>query len=229
MTIDQAFNAAIDYYDDWMKKALPNYTDLFQTAQALIPFAPEASIAVLDLGAGTGLFSKHVLDKYPCARFVLYDVADKMLEVARARFAPYPAQFDYVVGDYRTLQVPHTFDLVISSLSLHHLADDEKAALFRTVYGVLRPPGLFINIDQIRGETAYLRDLYWQHWLDQVRRLEPSAERIQASMDRRLTYDRDASLGDQLAWLKAAGFANVDCVYKNYFVGVFLGMKTGLE
>jgi tRNA (cmo5U34)-methyltransferase len=225
MTVDQAFNAAIDYYDDWMKKALPNYNDLFGSAQMLIPFDLERPIEVLDLGAGTGQFSKHVLEKYPHAMFVLYDLADKMLEVAKDRFQSTLSQFEFVVGDYRTLQVSHDFDLVISSLSIHHLADGEKQALFRSIYGVLRKPGLFINIDQVRGETAYLRDVYWKFWLNQVRQREPSEKRIQESIDRRVTYDQDALMVDQLRWLMEAGFVNVDCVYKNFFVGVFLAMK----
>jgi tRNA (cmo5U34)-methyltransferase len=225
MPIDQAFNASIAYYDDWMEKALPNYDEIFRTAQEIIPFAAQAEIDVLDLGAGTGLFSQHVLDKYPRGRFVLYDLADKMLSVAKERFQNAPQQFELIVGDYRAIQVSHDFDLVISSLSIHHLSDEEKQALFKAIYGLLRSPGMFINIDQIRGETEYLRDLYWRHWLEQVRRAEPSEQRIQESIERRTTYDRDALLSDQLAWLREAGFANVDCVYKNYFVGVFMAMK----
>lgn len=225
MTVDQAFNASVDYYDDWMKKALPNYDDLFGSAQKLISFAPSLPIDVLDLGAGTGLFSRHVLEKFPHARFVLYDLADKMLEVAKDRFQACLSQFKFVIGDYRTLRVTHDFDLVISSLSIHHLMDDEKQALFRAIYGVLRKPGLFINIDQIRGETTYLREVYWNYWLTQVRQRESSEKRIQESVDRRMAYDRDALLADQLRWLKEAGFMNVDCVYKNFFVGVFLAMK----
>jgi tRNA (cmo5U34)-methyltransferase len=200
MPIDQAFNASIDYYDDWMRKALPNYNDIFKTAQELIPFPPAAAIDVLDLGAGTGLFASHVLEKYSHGRFLLYDVANKMLEVAKDRFRAYPEQFEYRVGDYRNLQVSHDFDLVVSSLSIHHLSDDEKRDLFRAIYGVLRKPGLFINVDQIRGETPFLRELYWNHWLAQVRQREPSETRIEESIDRRLTYDRDVSLGDQLLW-----------------------------
>ena len=225
MTIDQAFNASIDYYDDWMKKALPNYDDIFGTAQKLISFAPATPIDVLDLGAGTGLFSKHVLEKYPQARFVLYDLAGKMLDVAKDRFRACSQQFEFIIGDYRTLQVSREFDLVVSSLSIHHLTDDEKQALFHAIYGALREPGLFINVDQIRGETAYLREVYWNDWLGQVRQREPSEKRIQDSIDRRVTYDRDALMADQLRWLAEAGFVNVDCVYKHHFVGVFLAMK----
>ena len=225
MTIDQAFNASVEYYDDWMKKALPNYDDLFGTAVSVIPFDTKAQIDVLDLGAGTGLFSKHVLEKYPQARFILYDVADKMLELAQERFRQQHSQFSYIVGDYRNLQVTNEFDLVISSLSIHHLADAEKVMLFRSVHKILRKPGVFINIDQVRGETTYLQDLYWGYWLSQVRRVEESEERIQESINRRMTYDKDALLVDQLQWLREAGFVNVDCVYKNYFVGVFLACK----
>jgi tRNA (cmo5U34)-methyltransferase len=225
MSIHQAFNASVAYYDDWMRKALPNYDDLFGTAKKLIPFDPGLPIEVLDLGAGTGLFASHVLEKMPHARFVLIDVADKMLAVARDRFQSCLPQFEFVIADYRSLQVSHDFDLVISSLSIHHLMDDEKQSLFKTVYGVLRKPGLFINVDQIRGETAFLRELYWNAWLTQVRQREPSETRIQESIDRRRTYDHDASLADQLRWLAEAGFVNVDCVYKNFFMGVFLGMK----
>jgi tRNA (cmo5U34)-methyltransferase len=225
MTIDEAFNATVDYYDDWMMRALPNYVDLFGTAVELMPFEPGASIQVLDLGAGTGLFSKHVLKKYPQASFVLYDLAEKMLAVARERFDDHAPQFKYVVGDYRQLQGMEEYDLVISSLSIHHLSDMEKQALFDSIYQVLRKGGRFLNIDQIRGETQYLRDLYWNHWLAQVRREGFSEERIQESIDRRVPYDREALLEDQLRWLKDSGFVNVDCVYKNFFVGVFLAIK----
>lgn len=225
MTIGQAFNATIEYYDEWMEAALLNYRDLFETAQALIPFDRQTPIEVLDLGAGTGLFSKQVLAKYPHALFVLYDLADKMLDVAKGRFSQQAQQFSYVIGDYRHIQTAQMFDLVISSLSIHHLADGEKRALFGDIYKLLRPGGLFINVDQIRGETPDLQALYWSHWLDRVRQAGFAEARIQESVVRRQTYDQDALLADQLQWLKEAGFVNVDCIYKNYFVGVFLGVK----
>jgi len=148
-----------------------------------------------------------------------------MLGVARERFAARAAQFEYVVGDYRQLTGTEAYDLVISSLSIHHLSDEEKQALFGGIHRILRKGGRFINIDQIRGETQFLRDLYWNHWLAQVRRAGFSEERIQESIDRRIPYDREALLEDQLRWLKESGFVNVDCVYKNFFVGVFLAIK----
>jgi tRNA (cmo5U34)-methyltransferase len=225
MTIDQAFDRTVAYYDDWMKKALPGYDDLLAMATEVMPFAGDAPIRVLDLGAGTGLFSQHVLQKYPNATFTLTDVAAKMLEVAEQRFTDQAGRFEFVVEDYRNLQVVEDFDLVISSLSIHHLTDEEKKRLCQQIHAALRRDGVFVNVDQIKGETEYLQNLYWELWLRHVRASGASEEQIRESIERRTTYDQDAFLADQLQWLREAGFKNVDCVYRHTFVGVFLAMK----
>ncbi len=225
MAIDQAFNETIDYYDGWIRKAVPGYDEMFAIAKELLPFPVDAAIEVLDLGAGTGLFSRMVLEKYPRGRFVLCDVAAKMLDVARERFQDYPGQFRYVVEDYRTFHEAGPFDLVISSLSIHHLSDEEKRELCRRVHGVLRDGGLFINVDQIKGPTQALQELYWNTWLDKARRAGASEDEIKGGIERRLAFDREATLADQLRWLEEAGFADVDCIYKNYLMGLFLGVK----
>jgi tRNA (cmo5U34)-methyltransferase len=225
MNIGKAFNDSIRYYDSWMKKALPNYDDLFGSAVDIIPFAAEKPIRVLDLGAGTGSFSHHILNKFPQGKYVLYDLGDKMLEAARDRFAQFPGQFEYIIEDYRDLKSLENYDLIVSSLSIHHLTDEEKQDLFVKIYKMLNLSGVFINIDQIRGETEAIRDLYWIHWLEQVRKSGASETQIQESIQRRTMFDKDALLSDQLLWMKNAGFTDVDCVYKNFFVGVFYGRK----
>ena len=225
MTIDQAFDQTAAYYDRWVRKALPNYDELFATATELIPFSPEEPIDVLDLGAGTGLFSWHVLGKLPKARFVLVDLAPKLLTIARSRFRDKTGQFQFVEADYRHLEYTRQFDLVISSISIHHVEDREKLSLFDAIYGALRTDGLFLNVDQIKAPTTRLQALYWSNWLKVVRRRGASEDEIQNSIQRRKTYDRDALLVDQLRWLENAGFADVDCVYKNWFVGVFCAFK----
>lgn len=225
MTIDQAFNASIEYYDDWMKKALPGYSDIFKTAVDCVPFLSGNPIRVLDLGAGTGLFSQFILQSYPLASFTLVDVAEKMLDVARTRFQAETGQFQFEVSDYRNLEKKNDFDLIISSLSIHHLKDEEKRALFSKVFTSLQPSGVFINVDQVRPETREMRELYWHRWLHHVRQAGATEEQIQSSISRRNEYDKDASMSDQISWLQEAGFNSIDCVYKNYFVGVFLAFK----
>jgi len=225
MSIGQAFDSTVEYYDEWVRIALPNYSELFAVSVGLIPFDAEESIEVLDLGAGTGLFSMHVSSKYPRARFVLHDLAPGMLDVARARFQSGKDRFRYLVGDYRELEEADRYHLVISSLSIHHLPDEEKRALFKRVYAALKRGGVFINIDQIKGPTPDLQEFYWQTWLDRVRRSGAAEDRIQGAVERRTRYDKDALMADQVEWLREAGFVKADCVFKSFFVGVFHGVK----
>jgi tRNA (cmo5U34)-methyltransferase len=225
MSIDKAFDQTTDYYDSWIRKAVPGYDDMFGIASELLSFPQEARLRVLDLGAGTGLFSRLVLEKYPNATFVLWDVAEKMLELARDRFRSRATQFRYVTGDYRELPEDETFDLVISSLSIHHLADPEKKELFGRIYRVLDRGGTFINIDQIRGPSENLQQLYCRMWEEKVRQAGASEEEIQGGIERRRLYDREATLSDQLEWLSSAGFDESDCIYKNYLMGLFLAVK----
>jgi tRNA (cmo5U34)-methyltransferase len=225
MSIGQAFDKTVAYYDNWMKLALPSYDRLFASAMELIPFNNDDPIRVLDLGAGTGLFSQLVLENHPRAQFVLVDIAPKMLDLARERFALHPDQFEFRVADYRQFSDKNTFDLIISSLSIHHLSDPEKKKLFANAYRALKPGGVFINVDQVEGPTTDMAAMYWAHWLAEVRAKGAPEDQIQSSIERRTEYDHNALLVDQLRWLSEAGFIDVDCVYKDFFIGVFFAKK----
>jgi tRNA (cmo5U34)-methyltransferase len=225
MDIGKAFDQTAAYYDDWIKKAQPRYDEIFTIVKDLMPFPNNVPIRVLDLGAGTGLFAWHVLQKYAQAQVVLYDLAEQMLAVAKERFRDIDGQVEYKVGDYRSLGNLEPFDLVVSSLSIHHLMHEEKQDLFKAIFGILKSGGVFINVDQIKPPTSYLQEECRRNWLENLHARGASEERIQESLRRRATYDKDALLIDQIAWLQAAGFESVDCIYKYYFMGVFFAMK----
>jgi tRNA (cmo5U34)-methyltransferase len=225
VAIEDAFNMSVSYYDSWIRKAVPGYDDLFAIAGELMPFPPDSPVNVLDLGAGTGLFSQKVLEQCPGAHFALWDVSTGMLDVARERFRNFPDRFRYVVDDFRNLREADCFDMVISSLSIHHLKDDEKRQLFARIHDVLHRQGLFLNIDLIKAPTAYLEELYCEDWYRKMRRNGASEEEVQAGIERKHAYDREATLEDQLRWLREAGFTDADCVYRNYKMGLFFGVK----
>ena len=68
-------------------------------------------------------------------------------------------------------------------------------------------------------------DLYWYGWLEKVRSAGADEAQVQESIRRRRKLDKDATLSDQLRWLADAGFTDVDCIYKHYFIGVLYGRK----
>jgi tRNA (cmo5U34)-methyltransferase len=222
-SVEQAFDEAAPEYDAWVEQALPTYEELFSVAVELIPHPTDAAISVVDLGAGSGLFSERVLSSHPNARFTLFDASRAMLTRAGRRFAGHPDRFAFVEQRLEQFSEPQRFDLAISSLAIHHLEHSAKRALFRKIHAALRPGGAFINVDQVRGDLPF-GELYWSTWLTKVRESGAPEPLIQASIERRREFDRDASLPEQLEWLRQAGF-EADCIYKHYFVAVLLALK----
>jgi tRNA (cmo5U34)-methyltransferase len=146
-----------------------------------------------------------------------------MLDLARKRFRQESDAFAFIEQRLEDFSEDERFDVVISSLAIHHLEDADKRSLFKRILTALRPGGAFINVDQIKGQPPFDR-LYWETWLAKVRTAGASEPNIQTSIKRRKAFDLDARLSSQLTWLREAGFA-ADCIYKHYFVAVFLALK----
>jgi len=211
--IRQAFNRFAQEYDAQREYVIPDLRQFYGTAVWAME-SPKPGPAILDVGAGTGLLSAFLLEKFPNARLTLMDISENMLDMARKRFAS-RAGTDYVVCDYSTTDLGGPYDLVCSALSIHHLAPEDKRRLFERIHAALVPGGMFVNADQADGETPYFRERYLEYW-NAFLKSGPMTEAQHAEiLKRRDTLDRNDTLSDQLAWLNGAGFADVDVVYRN--------------
>jgi tRNA (cmo5U34)-methyltransferase len=224
VNIQQAFNAAAADYDKLRRILIPCFDDFYGTAIEVIPFTRTASLKVLDLGAGTGLYSAMVQAIFPNAEFTLLDLAAEMLERAKTRFSEMGKSPRILIGDYIKTDLAGPYDLIISGLSIHHLSDLDKERLYQRIYKALKPGGMFVNADQVLGKTPELENCYQQHWLDSVRALGISDEELNAAK-KRMEYDCMATLDAQLSWLESAGLQDVDCWYKNFSFAVFGGHR----
>ncbi|MCP1307474.1 class I SAM-dependent methyltransferase [Paenibacillus tyrfis] len=222
----ERFDEASSAYDSQRRKLIPCFDDFYQIAVSLTDEGNDAP-SILDLGAGTGLFSAFMLQKHPRAKLTLVDLSGSMLEVARTRFSGVP-NVTYMVGDYTTCEYREKYDIVISSLSIHHLADVEKQKVYRTAYALLNDNGLFINADQVLGDTPALEERYKQDWRRKVESSGLSAGEISSAYER-TKLDRMSTLEEQLVWLKQAGFSDVDCIYKYFNFVVMAGWKKDME
>ncbi|MEH2402800.1 class I SAM-dependent methyltransferase [Nostoc sp.] len=224
MNIQEAFNSTAVDYDNLRRILIPCFDDFYKTAVQIIPGNCTAPLKVLDLGAGTGLYSGMVQSVFPNAEFTLLDLAPEMLEKAKFRFSQMGKSPKILVGDYIETDLGGSYNLIISALSIHHLSDVDKELLYQRIYDVLNPGGIFVNADQVLGKTPDLEQLYRKHWLDSVSAKNISKEDLKAAQ-KRMEYDRMATLDIQLHWLEAAGFQNVDCWYKNFSFAVFGGYR----
>ena len=169
---------------------------------------------ILDIGAGTGLMSAWMLEKFPDARLTLVDIAENMLALARARFGS-REHTQYILADYSREELGGPYDIACSALSIHHLEPADKRRLFQRIFSVLKPGGMFVNADQADGETPYFHERYLAYWNAFLENGPMSEEQNKEILKRWDTLDKNEKLSDQLAWLKEAGFSDVDVVYRN--------------
>ena len=178
---------------------------------------------ILDLGAGTGLLSQFVRQWYPDAHIVLADLSEPMLAKARTRLAG-DSNVTFEVTDYTTAPINGTYDSIVSALSIHHIDDDAKRALFAKIFRALRPGGTFVNAEQVAGPTPALDAVYKSLWLQQVREGGATPDQIADSLYRQQD-DRCASVEDQLHWMREAGFTDADCWFKDNRFAVLAGTR----
>lgn len=214
-------NISLDY-DRQRKQLIPCYDDFYDIAVSMIETTAE-NPAVLDVGAGTGLFSSFLLRKFPKAKITLIDISEGMLRVAKKRFEGLSG-LEYIVGDYSRYDFTRQYDIIISALSIHHLTDEQKKDLYKKCYSALRPNGIFVNCDLVSGHTEYLDSTYKKHWNFSIETSGLSEDEILSAAERS-KLDKLTPLSRQLEWLNEAGFSDVDCVYKYYHFAVMFGRK----
>jgi tRNA (cmo5U34)-methyltransferase len=195
-------------YDAMRRRLIPPFDEFYGTAVAAAGPAPRH---ILDLGAGTGLLSRMLIEAYPDADLTLLDGAPAMLEQARASLGD---RAQYVVGDLTDPIPENTYDVVVSALAIHHLPDRRKKQLFATVFAAAPK---FINAEQVAGPY---RD--WHH--DEAIRLGATEDDWAAAVER-MRHDKLATVDDQLAWLREAGFASAECAFQDHCFAVLVARR----
>jgi ubiquinone/menaquinone biosynthesis C-methylase UbiE len=104
---------------------------------------------ILDVGCGPGRLAIVAgIAAGPAGETCGIDPAPEMVELARRKAAQagVPARFD--VGVIEALPLPNDhFDVVLSSLMLHHLPDELKRRGLAEIHRVLKPAGRLVAVD----------------------------------------------------------------------------------
>jgi SAM-dependent methyltransferase len=181
--------------------------------KALLEQIPPNAKRVLDLGTGDGRLLALVKLQNPDIEGIGIDFSEHMLSQAKKRFA----------NDKRVTLVKHdfsaplpvadlgSFDVIVSSLAIHHLFDRRKKQLYAEVFDLLKSKGVFCNLEHVASPTqnVHLKFLAAIGWAPETE--DPSNKLLDVET--------------QLRWLRQIGFVDVDCYWKWLEVALLAGFK----
>jgi ubiquinone/menaquinone biosynthesis C-methylase UbiE len=222
-------------YLEGIRGAFPLALEQIDVMLRLIAACGRPVRRVLDLGCGDGILAAAILERLPQVEVVLADFSEPMLEAARKRFSAAGASVHYVLADYGVPSWTGSvaewapYDAIVSGFSIHHQPDGRKFAVYREIFGLLDPGGIFVNMEHVSSPTDWLRGLQDETFIDSLHRHHADRSREDVARFYFGRPDKDAnilaSVEQQCAWLRDIGFTDADCYLKLFELAVFGGRR----
>jgi ubiquinone/menaquinone biosynthesis C-methylase UbiE len=206
--------------------AIPRRREMMATIVSLVPFNPNESFHIVELGSGEGDLAVALLNCFPQATVLALDGSPSMRERAAIRTKSFADRirvrdFDAAALDWWDLMAGA--GLVVSSLCLHHLNDAKKQYLYKAIADRLLDRGALLIADLIEPSHPAATRLAAEMWdarteLQAVHsgRVELFGKFVAARWNHYRfpdSADQPSPIFHHLVWLKHAGFAAVDCFW----------------
>ena len=221
--ITERFNQVAEKYDEQRRFFIPCFDDYYITSISFLSNCRNDFKSILDLGAGTGLLTKYLIERFPSALYTLVDISEQMMDIAKSRFKN-NKNIEYIISDYSKIIPQKKFALIASALSIHHLENELKINLYSMIYDNLENGGYLINLDQFNSNSEIINNNYIKWWYKYIKDNKIS-EKDRESWIKRRELDIENTVDDTKSILIRAGFKNVDCIYSYMNFGVILAIK----
>jgi SAM-dependent methyltransferase len=231
-------------YLEGVRGAIPLAQEQIAIMLRLIRAACPVVRTVLDLGCGNGILGQAVLDQQPEAHGIFLDFSAPMLAAARQKLAGYEGRVTFVQADYGQKgwekaipgsddSIVNRFDVIISGFSIHHQPDERKREVYAEVYHLLKPEGIFLNLEHVASRTTWGEKRFEEHFLDSLFAYHQAGgapkTRQQINEEFYSRPDKAANIltlvETQCDWLREIGFEHVDCFLKVFELALFGGLK----
>jgi ubiquinone/menaquinone biosynthesis C-methylase UbiE len=223
---------------DGIRGGIPLGKQQIEVMLMLVAATMDKPESLLDLGCGDGVLSEAVLTRYPDAKATLVDFSEPMLLEARRRFGSKADPPRFVRVDFsdkawtESVKASAPFDLVISGYAIHHQTDELKRRLYAEVFGLLKPGGLFINIDHVKARSGWALTLFDEYLSESLKKFNADKgtpelfDKVAELTDDRKKREADviATVEAQCEWLREIGFTDVDCFFKIFELALFAGL-----
>ena len=187
----------------------------------------------LDLGCGDGILGISLFDIYPSTDGVFIDFSPEMIKTAKQKVPKGHVILSEDYGEegwYQSIRKCAPFDIIVSGFSIHHQPDERKRTLYKDIFNLLSPGGVFLNLEHVSSLSDLGTVLFEDLFVDATYIFHKGKKTIEeARHEFRNEPDREAnilaSVEDQCAWLRDVGFLDVDCFFKLLEIAIFGGTK----
>lgn len=225
--------------DDFLTKtreARPFQTEQHDIMLRLISKSQPTVNNFIDLGCGDGILANTVLNKYSHANGLLLDYSPSMLNAAKNRMGHFNnqriIQSDLSNGNWQDIVINKP-EVVVSGYAIHHLKNGRKYELFEEIFNVLKPGGIFINMEHVASTSKLGNSLFNELTVDtQHAKLTKEGKNQNKTDLMKEHLNRPDQLENillpvttQCDWLKEIGYIDVDCYFKCFEFAVYAGIK----
>jgi tRNA (cmo5U34)-methyltransferase len=213
-----------DGYDAQIRRFIPHYEEMIATGVEVLSALAPAESHILDLGGGTGALSSAVLAGLPRSRVTVLDIDAEMLAEARRRLAGFGDRVAFEQASF--LDPLPAADAVVASLALHHVHDlDTKTALYLAIHDALSPGGVLLNLDAAVSEGERLNRLVFDRMAARMADHGISAAEARGHFAAWADEDRYFPLDAELAALRAAGYDEVECLWRRGLCAITCALR----
>ncbi|MDP6952939.1 MAG: methyltransferase domain-containing protein [Alphaproteobacteria bacterium] len=216
------FGDRAEAYEDFIPRLVPFYHEINRLMLDLIPYPEDAALKALDVGTGTGVVAGCVLAAFPNSTMLAIDLSPEMLEECAENLGKFGERATVREGRFPDAEIGSGYDVVVSSLALHHLSHEDKRASFAKIYAALKPGGIFLLRDVVLAPSQSLDERY-----NAIYRQGVAAHGYDdmSWFDEHLEQDNPAPVPDQLQWLRDIGYTEVSCHWSYLTIAMFGGQK----
>jgi ubiquinone/menaquinone biosynthesis C-methylase UbiE len=146
-----------NYVSRWAERQDQREVDrqeIFQSMAKLLPYDQQASIKILDLGAGYGALAQFLLSYFPNATAVCQDGSSEMAKLGRDRMKHLKGRIKYALCDFSkpgwSRKIEGPFEAVVSSIAIHNVrSPDIIQAIYGETLSLVKSGGCFLNFDRM--------------------------------------------------------------------------------
>ncbi|MGL4773608.1 MAG: class I SAM-dependent methyltransferase, partial [Clostridium sp.] len=152
-------------YDESVRKVIPFYENFHKETISLIKEYMPNCERWLDIGCGTGTLIEKCYEEFKNTKFILVDISESMLEIAKIRLRKESVQFLEPCSSLNIQEHLREKVNIITAIQVnHYLNRNDREIAIRNAYELLNKDGMYITFENIRPSSEEGIELQLKRW-----------------------------------------------------------------